>query len=143
MKKRPNILFLMSDEHRYDVAGFAGNSVVRIPVLDELAETGAVFNNAYTPSPICVPGRQCMMSGQLPKACSCEGWRDLKPGYMTFSRRFSQYAYNAVCAGKLHHIGTDQMQGWTRQIAPDAACPGEVFAAPTDLPPLESVQLLC
>ncbi|MFD0693452.1 hypothetical protein ACFQZT_05025 [Paenibacillus sp. GCM10027628] len=39
--KRPNILFLMSDEHRADTAGFAGNSVVRTPHLDWIAETGA------------------------------------------------------------------------------------------------------
>lgn len=120
-EKRPNILFLMSDEHRADVAGFAGNKVVRTPVLDRLAETGVVFNNAYTPSPICVPGRQCIMSGQLPNTCRCHHFgQDLPPNTMTYARRFSQYAYNTVCAGKLHHMGVDQMQGWTRRIAPDA-----------------------
>lgn len=120
MKQRPNILFLMSDEHRFDIAGFAGNSIVNTPTLNRLASTGTVFTNAYTPSPICVPGRQCMMSGQLPKTCGCEGWIDLQPDYMTFARRFAQYAYHTVCAGKLHHLGTDQMQGWTRRISPDA-----------------------
>ena len=56
--KAPNILFLMSDEHRADVTGYGGNSVIRTPTLDWLAETGTVFRNAYTPSPICVPGIQ-------------------------------------------------------------------------------------
>ncbi|MCH7943322.1 MAG: sulfatase-like hydrolase/transferase [Proteobacteria bacterium] len=51
----------MSDEHRPDVTGFEGNEIVRTPVLDELAATGTVFRNAYTPSPICVPGRQWLM----------------------------------------------------------------------------------
>ncbi len=110
----------MSDQHRADVTGYEGNPVVRTPTLDRLAETGVVFRNAYTPSPICVPGRQCMMAGQLPKTCNCEGWIDLKPGYRTFAREFSRYAYNTVCSGKLHHQGTDQMQGWTQRIAPDA-----------------------
>jgi choline-sulfatase len=118
---RPNILILMSDEHRADVAGFAGNPVVRTPNLDELARTGVVFTNAYTPSPICVPARQCLMAGQLPKTCGCDGaWMDLAPGYHTFARRFAEYAYQAVCAGKLHHLGADQMQGWTKRLAPDA-----------------------
>lgn len=117
MSRRPNILFLMSDEHRPDVAGFAGNDVVRTPTLDWLAQTGVTFSNAYTPSPICVPGRQCMMSGQLPKTCNCEGWIDLAPGHMTFARRFAQYAYQTVCSGKLHHFGTDIMQGWTQRPA--------------------------
>ncbi len=119
MEKRPNILFLMSDEHRADMAGFAGDPVVRTPVLDELARTGVVFNNAYTPSPICVPGRQCMMAGQLPKTCGCEGWSDLQPGHLTFARLFSRYAYRTVCCGKLHHQGVDQMQGWTDRPAGD------------------------
>lgn len=117
--RRPNILFLMSDEHRADVTGYEGNTVIRTPVMDWLAETGVVFRNAYTPSPVCIPARQCMMAGQLPKTCGCEGWVDLKPGYRTFAREFSRYAYNTVCSGKLHHIGQDQMQGWRKRIAPD------------------------
>ena len=71
---RPNILFLMSDEHRPDVAGFAGDPVVRTPTLDGLAQSGVVFRNAYTPSPICIPGRQALMSGQLPRTCGCENF---------------------------------------------------------------------
>ncbi len=113
MDRRPNILFLMSDEHRADVAGFAGNTIVRTPTLDWLAQTGVVFTNAYTPSPICVPGRQCMMAGQFARHCKCEVYGDdLAPGYMTFARRFSQYAYSTIACGKLHHMGTDQLQGW-------------------------------
>jgi choline-sulfatase len=115
MRERPNILFLMTDEHRADVTGFEGNNVVRTPTLDKLAYSGVVFKNAYTPSPVCVPARQCLMSGQLPKTCGCEGWMDLKPGHMTFARLFSQYAYETVCFGKLHHQGPDQMQGWLQR----------------------------
>ena len=115
--KRPNILFLMSDQHRADVAGYAGDSVARTPVLDEMARTGVVFNNAYTPAPICIPARQSMAAGQLPRTCGCEVFgEDLPPGHMTFARRLSQYGYATVACGKLHHNGTDQMQGWTRRI---------------------------
>ncbi|MFW6303941.1 MAG: sulfatase-like hydrolase/transferase [Candidatus Sumerlaeota bacterium] len=117
MPTRPNILFLMSDEHRYDVSGFAGDRVVRTPVLDSLAAEGVVFDNAYTPSPICVPARQCMMAGQLPETCGCRVYGDdLEPFSMTFAKRFAQYGYHTVCAGKLHHMGADQMQGWTKKI---------------------------
>ncbi len=110
----------MCDQHRADFCGYSGNKFVRTPTLDSLAKDAVVFNNAYTPSPICVPARQCMMSGQLPKTCNCEGWIDLKPNYRTFAKEFSRYAYRTVCSGKLHHIGTDQMQGWVKRIAPDA-----------------------
>jgi len=128
MKKRPNILFLMSDEHRADVTGYEGNSVVRTPTLDWLAKTGTVFRNAYTPSPICVPGRQCMMSGQLPKTVGCEGWIDLPANHMTFSRQLSRYAYETIACGKLHHQGQDQMQGWTQRPAGDTHVSGNQIA---------------
>ncbi len=120
MKKQPNILFLMSDEHRADVSGYEGNDVVRTPILDELARTGVVFRSAYTPSPVCIPGRQCMMAGQLPRTSGCEWFgEDLKPGSMTFARRFAQHAYNTAAFGKLHHMGVDQMQGWTARPCGD------------------------
>lgn len=118
--KRPNILFLMSDEHRADVTGYEGNSVIRTPILDELARTGVVFRNAYTPAPICIPGRQAMMAGQFPRTCGCEVFgQDLPPNSMTFAHRFSQWAYATACCGKLHHVGRDQMQGWTQRFALD------------------------
>jgi choline-sulfatase len=120
MPMRPNILFLMSDEHRADVAGFAGNGVVRTPFLDGLAATGTTFDNAYAPSPICVPCRQAMASGQRPRTCGVERYgQDLPPGSMTFARRLAQFGYESVCAGKLHHLGSDPMQGWTQRIGLD------------------------
>ncbi len=129
---RPNILFLMSDEHRADVAGFGGDSVVRTPRLDALAATGVVFSNAYTPSPICIPGRQCLMSGQLPRTCRTETFlQDLAPGYMTWARRFGQHAYLTVAAGKLHHTGPDPMQGWSRRIGSEIRV-GDHFVANPD-----------
>ncbi|MFW5803447.1 MAG: sulfatase-like hydrolase/transferase, partial [Verrucomicrobiota bacterium] len=122
MNKRPNILFLMSDEHRPDVAGYEGNDIIRTPTLDRLAESGVVFRNAYTPSPVCIPARQCMMAGQLPKTCNCQNFgEDLPPFSHTFAHQFARYAYHSTCSGKLHHPGPDQMQGWTSRIAPDAS----------------------
>lgn len=117
MDKRPNILFLMSDEHRADMTGYAGNSVIRTPHLDRIAESGVIFSNAYTPSPICIPARQSIMSGQLPETTGCMSYgQDLAAGHMTFARCFSQYGYSTVACGKLHHMGTDQMQGWMQRI---------------------------
>lgn len=117
---RPNILFLISDEHRADVAGFAGNGVIRTPVLDRLAREGVVFENAYCPSPICVPGRQAMMAGIYPRALSCENFDCCLPaGAMTLPRQFSHYAYNVVGAGKTHDDGQDQLMGFTQRVGND------------------------
>lgn len=118
---RPHVLFLMSDEHRADVTGYEGNSVIRTPVLDRIAGSGVVFRNAYTPSPICVPGRQCLASGQLPRTCGCEVYgQDLPPFSMTFAKRLAQFGYVTACAGKLHHCGADYLQGWTDRMGLDS-----------------------
>lgn len=118
MPEYPNVLFLMADELRADATGFGGNDFVRTPVMDRIAESGAVFENAYTPAPACVPARQCLMAGQLPKTCGCEGWVDLDPEYDTFARHFAEHGYMTTAAGKLHHQGWDQMQGWRKRLGP-------------------------
>ncbi len=111
----------MTDEHRADVAGFAGNEIVRTPVLDELARTGVVFDNAYATVPLCLPGRQCMAVGKY--LCNSgvrpEPGCDLPPESPTFARLFAQYGYRTVCSGKLHHTGWDQNQGWMLRIGVD------------------------
>ncbi|MFB6296323.1 MAG: sulfatase-like hydrolase/transferase [Halobacteriales archaeon] len=129
MPDRPNVLFLMDDEHRADVLGYAGDDTVRTPTIDRLAETGVVFENAYTPSPRCVPARQCMMSGELPRTCGCEVYgEDLPPESMTWARRLAQYAYGTVAAGKLHHPGPDKAQGWQTLIGKQGGCNVETAA---------------
>lgn len=64
MKQR-NIVFLMTDQHRWDALGCV-NSVVRTPHLDRLAAEGVRFEQAVTNCPICVPARYSMMTGLYP-----------------------------------------------------------------------------
>jgi len=126
---RPNVLFLMDDEHRADVLGYAGNKIVRTPHLDRLAERAVIFDHAYAAAPICVPGRQCLMSGQYPLNCGCQNYgEDLEPGYETFARAFTREAYHTVACGKLHHMGMDQMQGWRQRIGADCHVMPEYIA---------------
>ena len=49
-----NILFVLTDQMRYDAIHAHGNSMVKTPVLDKLAEHGVSFTRAYTPCPVCV-----------------------------------------------------------------------------------------
>lgn len=117
-----NILFLMADEFRHDVAGFAGNPVARTPHLDGLARNAMIFENAHTPSPVCVPGRQCLATGKYPHQIGCEQFGDdIAPGSQTFARWFSDHGYYTVACGKLHHRGPDQMQGWLHRIGSETA----------------------
>ena len=63
---RPNILVLMSDQHSKRQLGCYGDSLVRTPNLDRLASEGMLFENAYCPSPVCVPSRMSFMTGRTP-----------------------------------------------------------------------------
>lgn len=109
---KPKILMLLSDEHNAAIAGFSGDPLVRTPNLDRLAEGGAVFENAYTPSPICVPARQCILAGQYPATCGCEGWLPLPERHMTYPRWFALDGYATAAFGKVHLVGPDQLQGF-------------------------------
>lgn len=128
MNKKPNILFLMSDEHRFDISGFSGNQIVRTPFLDELAKEAVIFTNAYTPSPVCIPARQCIAAGQFPRTCGVENYgQDLPPNYQTFAKTLVQGGYKTAAAGKLHHYGIDQMQGWLYRIAGDCEVSAQYY----------------
>ena len=62
MPKRPNILFLMTDQQRHDALGCV-NPIIKTPVLDSIAARGIRFSQAVCNVPICVPSRYSMMSG--------------------------------------------------------------------------------
>lgn len=62
--KRPNLLFIMSDQHRGDFLSIAGNTVISTPNIDGIGNAGVYFESAYTPVPVCVPARVCILSGR-------------------------------------------------------------------------------
>ncbi len=64
-KKRPNIIFLMSDQHRWDCIGKIDPSV-KTPALDKIADDGIVFDQAVCQAPMCIPSRYSMMLGLYP-----------------------------------------------------------------------------
>ena len=52
MAKKPNIIFLMTDQQRFDTVGALGNSVIQTPALDRIVREGTSFTSAYCPSPV-------------------------------------------------------------------------------------------
>ncbi len=63
--KKKNLLFIVTDQQRYDALGYAGNTVIKTPNLDRLAEQGAYFRNAYTPCAVCGPSRSSILTGSI------------------------------------------------------------------------------
>lgn len=82
MATRPNILFIMTDQHRGDCIGADpdspvdadGYSLLHTPNIDSFVEDGALFSRAYTPAPSCIPARRCLLSGETPATNGCPGW---------------------------------------------------------------------
>ncbi len=105
---RPNILFIISDEHDPGVTGCYGDGIVQTPNLDRFAEQGVLFDNCYTNSPLCVPSRLSFLSG---KYCTRVGvysnncWLP-SDDYPTVSKLLKSSGYDCLLSGKLHFDST-------------------------------------
>lgn len=62
--ERPNIIFLLTDDQRWDALGIMGNSIIQTPHLDELGRHGILFKNAYVTTAICAVSRASLLTGQ-------------------------------------------------------------------------------
>lgn len=60
---RPNIIFILTDDQRWDALGFAGNKIIQTPEMDRLAENGTYFKNAVVTTPICSASRATIFTG--------------------------------------------------------------------------------
>ncbi len=103
MSRRPNILFILSDQHNAKVLGCRGHPDVKTPNLDRLAAGGVRFENAITQNPICTPSRVSWLSGQY---CHNHGYYGLsgpKPkGLPTVLGHFRRAGYATGAIGKIH-----------------------------------------
>jgi arylsulfatase A-like enzyme len=101
-KSKPNILFLFADDQRADALGCTGNSYIRTPNIDKLAETGARFSNCYVMggnrAAICAPSRAMLMSGKY-----LFHVYDVLDGVNTMPMHFAQNGYETFGTGKWHN----------------------------------------
>ena len=101
--KRPNILWIVTDQLRADHVGFGGNTIVRTPNLDKLAARARVFHNAWVANPICMPNRCSMLTGRMPSAHGVIfNDRSLAPNTNTFARSLAAAGYQTALIGKSH-----------------------------------------
>lgn len=102
-RKKPNVILLFSDQHNARVMGCYGNKEVRTPFLDQIAEEGVRFENAYAQNPICTPSRMCFLSGQYVHNFGYYGLMGPSPDHLPhlFSH-FKKHGYKTGMAGKTH-----------------------------------------
>ena len=66
--EKPNVVFIISDQHKLEATGAYGSQLSITPNIDNLAKTGVLFNNCYTPTPVCAPARASLLTGMYPYA---------------------------------------------------------------------------
>ena len=74
MPKRPNFVFILSDDQGYWSLGSYGNNEVQTPVLDRMAAEGTRFDSFYCASPVCSPARASILTGQMPSQHGVLDW---------------------------------------------------------------------
>ena len=120
MKKRPNFLFIITDQHRADHLGCGGNQVVQTPNIDRIAAKGTRWDRFYVANPICMPNRASIMTGRM---CSAHGARHngipLSKDHTTFVELLRDAGYRTGLIGKSHLQSFTGLPA-TNQFEPEA-----------------------
>jgi len=104
--KRPNIIFILSDDHAYQAITAYGNKLVKTPNIDRIAAAGARFTNMFITNSICGPSRACFLTG---KYSHVNGYtlneRTFNNDQQVFPTLLQQSGYQTAWIGKVH-LGT-------------------------------------
>ncbi len=103
MKKKMNVLFIITDQFRADHLGCYGNPIVKTPNLDKLASEGVRFTNAFCTNPMCMPNRSTFLTGLYPNV---HGVRsngiNLPTDLATITEALYKRGYHTINVGKPH-----------------------------------------
>lgn len=103
--RRPNILFIMVDEMRWNAMGCAGNPLVSTPNLDRLAREGTRFASAYTCAAICTPSRYSFFTSRYAHVHgSTDNATAPRPGQLLLPSLLRSRGYETAISGKLHFL---------------------------------------
>jgi len=108
--RRPNILLIMTDQHRFDFLGCAGAEFLRTPNLDRIAARGVRFTQCFTNCPVCAPARIGLAAGLQPSRMGSLGNDSFLPASVrTYYQRLRDAGYHVGCVGKVDLAKPD---GW-------------------------------
>ncbi|MBX2838654.1 MAG: sulfatase-like hydrolase/transferase [Gammaproteobacteria bacterium] len=125
MSKRPNFLFLITDQQRADWLGCYGHPVVKTPHIDSIASIGTRFENFYVAMPVCMPNRASLITGRYPSVHGLRYNGCLLPmNANTFVERLAESGYHTAAIGKSH---LQPFTGLPPIRADDASVSGEAW----------------
>lgn len=102
-ERRPNILWICTDQQRFDTLGCYGNQYVETPNIDRLAETGVLFENGYCQNPVCAPSRASFLTGRYPRTCGVrQNGQKIPSDEKLVTRLLADEGYKCGLSGKLH-----------------------------------------
>lgn len=123
----PNVLLIISDQHRADCLGCYGNAEVKTPSIDELAADGVVHEQCFTTFPVCTPARYSLLTGLY--AHQHLGWTNrssIPPALDTYPRLLKKEGYETACVGKMHFTPTYADVGFDEMILAEQDGPGRL-----------------
>ncbi|HEY2934616.1 MAG TPA: sulfatase [Acidobacteriota bacterium] len=109
--RRPNIVFILTDDQRWDELGIAGHPFLRTPNIDRIGREGALFRNFFVVIPLCSPSRASFLTGQYPHkhgVTTNGNNNELSHKLITFPRLLHDAGYRTGYVGKWH-MGNDDM----------------------------------
>jgi N-acetylglucosamine-6-sulfatase len=106
---RPNLVFILIDDLRYNALGCAGHPFAQTPHIDRIAKEGATFTNAFVTTPLCSPSRASYLTGRYVRSHGVKGNADnnaLSHKLETFPKILNGAGYDTAYVGKWH-MGND------------------------------------
>jgi arylsulfatase len=98
-----NVLWICSDQQRFDTLGCTGNPFVHTPNLDRLAEEGLLFEHCYSQSPLCTPSRAGFLTGRYPRTTrDRQNGQSIPEDEVLITRLLAENGYCCGLSGKLH-----------------------------------------
>ncbi|WP_412554003.1 choline-sulfatase [Shimia sp. MIT1388] len=117
---RPNILIFMVDQLNGTFFPDGPAEWLHAPNLKKLAARSTRFQNAYTASPLCAPGRAAFMSGQLPSGTGVyDNAAEFVSSIPTYAHHLRRAGYQTCLSGKMHFVGPDQLHGFEERLTTD------------------------
>jgi len=123
--RKPNIIYILSDEHRGQAMGHAGDQNLKTPAMDRMAAEGVSFSRAYSNCPICTPSRGTIFSGRHAHSGPVSGFFDVyKATAPSIATELRAGGYHTAYIGKWHcGVVRDQLPEVFRGLPADMGTP--------------------